>query len=101
MILKMRRSQVLRVVNTQTLSVRLHDVARKAEFSALCVFRSLEVPIPKQRNGNAKSARNAVIFPPRVEVICGRKTKTATNATLNAINSKIKNAGIYFAMLRM
>jgi len=61
----------------------------------------VEVPIPKQRRGKANSDRNAVIFPPRVEVICGRKTKTATKTALNAISNTIKNVGIYFAMLRM
>src|SRR5216684_601166 len=39
MVLKMCGGQMLRIVNAQALSVRLHDVARQAEFSALCVFQ--------------------------------------------------------------
>ncbi len=33
-------------------------------------------------------------FPPRVVVICGRKTKMAIRTMLNATNRRIKNVGI-------
>src|SRR5713226_4114227 len=38
MILKVRRGQVLRIVHAQALSIRLHDVARKARPRTLGIF---------------------------------------------------------------
>src|SRR6266850_2241359 len=63
MILKMRRSQVLRVVNMQALSVRLHDVTRKTEFSALCVIQFAGSSHSKAEKGQREQRQKRCHFP--------------------------------------
>ncbi len=61
--------QVLRVVHMEALAVWFHDVARKTELSAFCVFQFAGGSNSKQRSGNANSARNAIIFTSRPAVL--------------------------------
>src|SRR6266702_2027933 len=49
MILKMCGGEMLGVVHAQTLSVRFHDVARKTEFSTLCVLQFAVSPHSKAK----------------------------------------------------
>src|SRR6266851_1784790 len=49
MILKMCGGEMLGVVHAQTLSVRFHDVARKTEFSTLCVLQFAGSPHSKAK----------------------------------------------------